>query len=113
MYNITDYRQFDRDNAYDGDDLGVVFQDGKTQFRTWSPLATAVYLNLYTDGDGDNLIETLPMERHWHGVWFVELLRIAEGVFYTYTYEFDNRDKYETIDIYAKACGINGKRLYS
>lgn len=110
MYNITDYRQFDRDNAYDGDDLGVVFQDGKTQFRTWSPLATAVYLNLYTDGDGDNLIETLPMERHWHGVWFVELLRIAEGVFYTYTYEFDNRDKYETIDIYAKACGINGKR---
>ena len=103
MYNITDYRQFDRDNAYDGDDLGVVFQDGKTQFRTWSPLATAVYLNLYTDGDGDNLIETLPMERHWHGVWFVELLRIAEGVFYTYTYEFDNRDKYETIYIYDKA----------
>lgn len=110
MYNITDYRQFDRDNAYDGDDLGVVFQDGKTRFRTWSPLATAVYLNLYTDGDGDNLIETLPMERHWHGVWFVELLRIAEGVFYTYTYEFDNRDKYETIDIYARACGVNGKR---
>ncbi len=110
MYNITDYQQFDRDNAYYGDDLGVVFRDGKTQFRTWSPLATAVYLNLYTDGDGDNLIETLPMERHWHGVWFVELLRIAEGVFYTFTYEFDNKDKYETIDIYARACGVNGKR---
>lgn len=110
MYKITDYEQFDRDNAYDGNDLGVVFVDGKTQFRTWSPLATAVYLNLYTDGEGDNLIETLPLERHMNGVWFVELLRDIDGDFYTFTYEFDHKTRYETIDIYAKACGVNGNR---
>lgn len=110
MYRITDFEQFDNDNAYDGDDLGVVFVDGKTQFRTWSPLATAVYLNLYTDGEGDNLIETLPLERHMHGVWFVEVLRNIDGDFYTFTYEYDHKQKYETIDIYAKACGINGNR---
>lgn len=89
MYKITNYEEFDKNNAYDGNDLGVVFKDGKTQFRTWSPLATAVYLNLYTDGEGDNLIETLPLERHMHGVWFVELLRNIDGDFYTFTYEFD------------------------
>ncbi len=110
MEKITDYQQFDRDNAYDGDDLGVVFRDGKTQFRTWSPLATGVYLNLYLDGEGSNLVETLPLERHWHGIWYVELLRYAENVFYTFTYEFDYNTRYETIDIYAKACGVNGQR---
>lgn len=112
MYKITDYQQFDRENAYDGNDLGVVFRDGKTVFKTWSPLATGVYLNLYLDGEGDNLIETLPMERIDKGVWYVELLRYAEGVYYTFTYEFDYNTRYETIDIYARACGINGKRGY-
>ncbi|MDO5125461.1 MAG: type I pullulanase [Ruminococcus sp.] len=110
MYKITNYEEFDKNNAYDGNDLGVVFKDGKTQFRTWSPLATAVYLNLYTDGEGDNLIETLPLERHMHGVWYVEILRDIDGDFYTFTYEFDHKIKYETIDIYAKACGVNGNR---
>ena len=77
MEKITDFEKFDRENAYDGNDLGVIFVDGKTQFRTWSPMATAVYLNLYTDGEGDNLIETLPLERHWHGVW-LSLIHISE-----------------------------------
>lgn len=63
MIKITDYEKFDREYAYDGDDLGVTFRDGKTVFKTWSPLATGVYLNLYLDGEGDNRIETVPLER--------------------------------------------------
>ena len=110
MDRFTDFEQFDRDNAYDGNDLGVVFKDGKTQFRTWSPLATAVYLNLYTDGVGNNKIETLPLVRLDRGVWFVELLRDIDGDFYTFTYEYNHSIRYETIDIYAKACGVNGER---
>lgn len=110
MYRITNYEEFDKNNAYDGNDLGVIFKEGKTQFKTWSPLATAVYLNLYTDGEGDNLIETLPMEKQYNGVWYVELLRDIDGDFYTFTYEFDNSVRYETIDIYARACGVNGNR---
>ena len=51
-----------------------------------------------------------PLERHMHGVWFVELLRNIDGDFYTFTYEFDYKPRYETIDIYAKACGVNGNR---
>lgn len=112
MEKIRDYAAFDRENAYDGDDLGVTYRDGKTVFKTWSPLATGVYLNLYLDGDGNNLLETLPMERIDKGVWYVELLRTAEDIYYTFSYEFDYKQKNETIDIYAKACGINGKRGY-
>ncbi|MGN1113749.1 MAG: type I pullulanase [Oscillospiraceae bacterium] len=110
MYKITDYAGFDKDFDYDGQDLGVVFRDGKTCFKTWSPLATGVYLNLYIDGEGDNLIERLPLERLDKGTWYVEILRNLDGTFYTFTYEFDYTKKYETVDIYAKACGINGNR---
>ena len=106
------YEQFDMDNAYIGNDLGVVItEDEKTVFKTWSPLATGVYLNLYLDGEGDNKIETLPMEKIDHGVWYVELFRNCDGVFYTYSFEFNHSNKRtETIDIYAKACGVNGNR---
>ena len=112
MYQIQDYEQFDRNYAYDGDDLGVTFREGKTIFKTWSPLATGVYLKLYLDGEGSNLIEILPMERLERGVWYVELMRHADDVYYTFTYEYDNHTRFETIDIYARACGVNGKRGY-
>ncbi|NLZ46144.1 MAG: type I pullulanase [Clostridiales bacterium] len=109
MLRINDYAAFDRDNYYGGDDLGVKIVDGKTQFRTWSPWATGVYLKVFADGTGMNLVESLPMERHWTGVWFVEILRSLDGYFYTFSFEFHGRRE-ETIDIYAKACGVNGDR---
>ena len=112
MFRISDFEQFDREYAYDGDDLGVSYCGGKTVFKAWSPLATGVYLNLYLDGEGSNLIETVPMEKTERGVWTIELMYRAEDVFYTYSFEFDNRTRIETIDIYARACGINGKRGY-
>ena len=107
MYRLN-YEQFDRDNQYIGNDLGAVMKEGKTVFKTWSPLATGVYLNLYLDGEGKSRLESLPMERLDHGVWYVEILRDLDGVFYTYTFEFDHKTRHETIDIYAKACGVNG-----
>lgn len=109
MYRMN-YEQIDHDNYYVGNDLGVSIFSDKTVFKTWSPLASGVYLNLYLDGEGDNLIETLPMERLDRGIWYVELLHDCVGVFYTYTFEFNYKERHETIDIYAKACGVNGKR---
>ncbi|MBR1392869.1 MAG: type I pullulanase [Ruminococcus sp.] len=112
MLKITDYERFDRENAYDGDDLGVTYREGRTVFKAWSPLATGVYLNLYLDGDGSNMIETVPMERLDKGLWYIELMYHAEDIFYTFSFEFDNRTRQETIDIYSRACGINGQRGY-
>lgn len=108
--NRVNFEQIDRDFYYPGNDLGAVIYDDKTIFKTWSPLATGVYLNLYLDGEGDNLIERLPMEKIENGVWYVEIMRNCDGVFYTYTFEFNYKERSETIDIYAKACGVNGKR---
>lgn len=109
MNPITDIKKFDSDNYYDGP-LGVELTEDKTIFRTWSPVATGVYLRVYADGKGSNLIETLPMERHWTGCWQVEILRSLEGCFYTYVYEFEYSKYYEACDLYAKSCGVNGKR---
>ena len=92
MYRLN-YEQFDRDNQYIGNDLGAVMKEGKTVFKTWSPLATGVYLNLYLDGEGKSRLESLPMERLDHGVWYVEILRDLDGVFYTYTFEFDHKTR--------------------
>ncbi|MBR6102913.1 MAG: type I pullulanase [Ruminococcus sp.] len=112
MFRIGDFEQFDKEYAYDGDDLGVCYRDGKTVFKAWSPMATGVYLNLYLDGEGANLIETVPMEKMFRGVWMIELMYHAEDIYYTFSYEFDNRTRIETIDLYARACGINGQRGY-
>ncbi|MCR5540746.1 MAG: type I pullulanase [Ruminococcus sp.] len=110
-YNAAD---IDNKYYYDGNDLGaniVGEEKDRTVFKTWSPLATGVYLNLYLDGEGDNLVETLPMEMLDKGVWYVELFRSCDGLFYTFSYEFEYmNNRMETIDIYAKACGINGNR---
>lgn len=105
-----DIQQIDRDYFYGGDDLGARICEGRTIFKTWSPLATGVYLNLYLDGEGDNKIETLPMEKIENGVWYVELFRSCDGEFYTFSYEFNYGKPQEAVDIYAKACGINGNR---
>ena len=112
MIRISNYSEFDKYHAYDGNDLGAVYFADRTVFKTWSPYATGVYLNLYLDGEGENLIETVPMELMSHGVWYVELMYHAEDIYYTFTYEFDNRKRFETIDIYAHACGVNGQRGY-
>lgn len=56
MYRLN-YEQFDRDNQYIGNDLGAVMKEGKTVFKTWSPLATGVYLNLYLDGEGKAVLK--------------------------------------------------------
>ena len=46
MPYVKDYKEFDEKNFYGGDDLGAIIVDGKTQFRTWSPLAKGVYLKI-------------------------------------------------------------------
>lgn len=109
---ITDYEAFDRDNTYYPDDLGVVTDGEMTRFKIWAPLCTAVYLNLYTSGEGDNKIETLCMRRIENGVWYVEMFHKAYGIYYTYTLEFEYSIRREVMDIYAKGCGINGQRGY-
>ena len=63
---------FNDELVYDGNDLGAVYTKEKTTFRIWTPAAGKVSLNLYEQGDGDNLIETIPMTADVKGTWVCE-----------------------------------------
>ncbi len=109
MQTINDFEEFDRQYTYYGNDLGAVIDGDVTRFKVWSPYSYCVFINIYADGEGSNLVETLPMQRIENGVWYIQLNRNFDGYFYTYTFEYDMK-RFETIDVYAKACGINGIR---
>lgn len=100
--------------AYSGSDLGAVYSKKGTTFKVWSPNAKAVKVNLYehgSDGEGDAgsyLTKSLSLDKKT-GVWSVKIDGDLSGKYYTYTVK-NGDDSKETYDIYAKGCGVNGKR---
>ena len=54
---------------YFGNDLGAVYGKEATSFRLWAPSAEAVTLCLYSEGDGDCLLEHIPMQESEGGTW--------------------------------------------
>lgn len=104
-----DTEEFNQEFFYDGNDLGAVYTKEKTSFRVWSPYANRVSLFLYDKGYSSKPYDKIKMKKDVKGTWYVEINEDLHGVFYTYEIEFNDK-KYETIDIYAKACGVNGER---
>ncbi len=94
---------------YEGDDLGFTYSKDKTNFRVWAPTASEVSLNLYEQGDGDNLIETIPMTKDVKGTWIAEVSGDQHLTYYTYTVNVANQTN-EAVDPYARAVGVNGNR---
>lgn len=109
MDKIIGSTYFDEQLAYDGDDLGAIYTKEKTTFRVWAPTASEVSLNLYAQGDGDNLMETLPMQADVKGTWVCEKEGDLNGVYYTYSVKIGNKVN-ETVDLYARTTGVNGDR---
>jgi len=109
MNKIIGSSYFDEAFAYDGDDLGASYTKEKTGFKVWAPTASEVSLNLYEQGDGDNLIETLPMTLGDKGVWSCEKQGDLNGVYYTYSIKIGNKTN-EEVDLYARTTGVNGDR---
>ncbi len=109
MNKIIGSKFFDSAFEYEGDDLGAVYTKEETKFKVWAPTASEVALNLYEQGDGDNLIETIPMKLEEKGVWFCSVKEDLNGIYYTYSIKVDNKTN-ETVDLYAKTTGVNGNR---
>lgn len=109
MNKILGSAYFDDAMAYDGDDLGATYTKEKTSFKVWAPTASEVSLNLYEQGAGDNLIETLPMTAGDKGVWSCEKQGDLNGVYYTYSIKVGNKTN-EAVDLYARTTGVNGNR---
>lgn len=84
-------------------------QQKKQQFKTWSPLAEKVTLNLYSKGNGDTLIKSVDMTLGDKGVWTAEEAGDLNGVYYTYTFKINGSEN-EAVDLYARAGGVNGDR---
>ena len=112
---IYDSDEFETAFGYDGDDLGATVANGKTTFKLWAPISTAVTLNLYQTGTperyggSDTPTQTIPMIKGDQGVYMVEVNQSLHGTYYTYSVT-NGSSTYEVIDPYAKSSGVNGLR---
>lgn len=94
--------------------LGVTATRVNAKFAVWAPFASEVRVKLYSAGTaGDILVSKTMYKRmasvNWGGIWEVELDGDYIGKYYTYVVTNGGADV-ETIDPYAKACGVNGAR---
>ena len=97
---------------YYGDDLGANYSKNMTTFKVWAPTASEVKVNLYHYGEKNNggAYQRESMELNTeNGVWTKSIYGNLEGTFYTYSVTVNGVTN-ETVDIYAKAVGLNGDR---
>lgn len=100
--------------AYSGDDLGATYTKEATTFKVWSPTATKVQVLLYATGsdeeENSKYISVTDMEYDAsNGVWTAVIEGDLLNKYYTY-YVYNGKKGKETVDIYAKAVGVNGNR---
>ena len=81
---MLDWKLMDQNYYYQGTDLGCQYTKENTQFRVWAPTAETVELRLYEAGDGDCLIEQIPMMLEEKGTWVTNVAKDLDGVYYTY-----------------------------
>lgn len=105
-----DYTSYDEYPEYDGTDLGVTYTPKKSVFKTWSPAAEEVKLNLYTDGlEGEPYI-SYNMKYTKDGVWEEVVKEDLNKKFYTFQIKKEGKWLDPTPGIWAKAVGCNGER---
>ena len=110
MPDIFSTKAFEEEFTYDGDDLGANYTKASTMFRVWAPTATAMSVNLYSEGNGDNIIESYQMTADEKGTWVYTVNEDLNGVYYTYTASFGRAVDNDIVDPYARAVGVNGQR---
>lgn len=100
--------------TYSGNDLGASYTKEATTFKVWSPTATKIQVLLYATGSDDEknskYISVTDMEYDEQtGVWTAVIEGDLLNKYYTY-YVYNGKKGKETVDIYAKAVGVNGNR---
>ena len=109
----VDYQAYAKqldESAYDGNDLGATYSEKSTTFKVWSPRAKSVAVDLYEDGtDGKSIRTTNMVFDRKTGVWKATVNGNLAGKYYDFSI-IHNKEAVRTADIYARACGVNGKR---
>ena len=104
-------KEFDELYKYE-DELGAIYNNRKTTFKIWAPLAESVEVIFYGKDGYDyrsDAKEVIKMKYEEKGVWKLEVKGDFNGEFYNYIIK-RNGVKKEVIDPYAKAVGVNGER---
>ncbi len=101
------FSQIDKEFATDKE-LGAIYTPERTIFRVWSPLAERLSVNLYRTAVSNAPFRSLPMVSE-NGVWSAVAEGDLNGTYYTLSVTMDGRER-ETIDVYAKSAGANGRR---
>jgi pullulanase len=97
---------FDEKFFYDGNDLGVSFEENQTQFKLWAPTAAQVKLKLRQPNS--TFSEIIKMRREEKGVWSV--LVHSDLELYQYTFlVLVNQEWRESVDPYAVSVTANGE----
>ncbi|MBO4872531.1 MAG: type I pullulanase [Lachnospiraceae bacterium] len=116
MTNYFDTDEFNERYGYDGDDLGVTFDNEEnvrtTTFKVWAPTSSQVLLRIYNTGDYMNdktPAAEFPMQKEDKGVFALTVPDDLDGKYYTYVVT-NSKGTNEVVDPYAKSAGINGRR---
>ncbi|ERJ13382.1 type I pullulanase [Haloplasma contractile] len=111
---MDEYKKYDQDEFnetffYEGSDLGAIYTKEKTTFKVWSPDASKIILMLYDKGYNSKPYDKIKMKKDEKGTFTTVVSEDLQGVYYTYEVHH-GKTIYETVDIYAKACSVNGQR---
>jgi len=96
--------------VYHGNDLGLHYSKVASTFKIWSPTAEHVKLLLYKSSLGNDLLESIELEKGNEGSWVKTIARDLKGVYYAFSVFSHGKWLNEVPDPYAKAVGTNGKR---
>ena len=102
---VVNFADFDERFAYNGDDLGAVYQKDSTSFAVWAPLAESVFLKLVSLKNETKIVE---MTRSDKGVYRAKIN--GDLLNYKYHYIVNNNGAInETNDPYAKGTSLNSE----
>lgn len=97
--------------VYNGDDLGLTFNNDTITLKVWCPTAEAVKLRLFrTDRKDSAPYSEVDLKRYAEGVWSTVLGKETKELYYTLSAKVDGAWRPQVPDPYAKAVGTNGIR---
>lgn len=91
-------------------EFGVLLKESSTVFRVWAPEAEDVTLLLFTN-QNDEPCDEIPMSPCQDGSWEYTYPKRLDGLYYNYSFTYSGTSR-ETVDPYARAVGVNGRRGY-
>ena len=116
MTNFFDTDEFNQKYGYDGNDLGVSFDDPNnvksTTFKVWAPTSQSMVLRIYNSGDYETDKQpaaSYDMVKGEKGVFSYTVNEDLDGKYYTYVVT-NSKGTNEVVDPYALSAGVNGRR---